>query len=127
MALRDLTQLQRLLLEIMPIAPGGESLEGLADDLLGRRGPVDRGRIRRALDALSTALGGIHLARGTDVLGRPDVPLYALRRRDLPRVRRFFANSARRKCLASPAAIRGSTRSALRVVMAGDQGGHTGA
>jgi len=94
MRLRELTELQRSLLEILPIAPGGESLDALAEELLGRRGPADRSRIRRGMEALSRALGGIHIGRGMDALGRPGAVLYGLRRRDMRRVRAFFMGAS---------------------------------
>jgi len=97
MLLRDLTELQRALLEILPVAPGGESLDALAEELLGRRGPVERGRIRRGLDGVSAALDGIHIGRGTDALDRAGALLYALRRRDMRRVRAFFRRSVAEK------------------------------
>lgn len=97
MRLRELTKLQRALLEILPVAPGGESLDALAEELLGRRGPAERGRIHRGLAIVSAALGGMHVGRGTDALDRPGAVLYGLRRGDMGRVRRFFEQQAAKK------------------------------
>ncbi len=75
-----MTPLARGVLELLPTEPGGASLEELAAELLGRRGPADRGRIRSALQEISDALGPLCVGRG-DVpdLGRYRVKVYALR------------------------------------------------
>lgn len=115
MRLSQLTELQRALLEILPIAPDGESLAALAEELLGRRGPAERGRIRRGLEGLSATLGGIHVGRGMDALDRPGAVLYGLRRRDMRRVRAFFGRKAtgtppRKKAAGTPTGKRAETR-----------------
>lgn len=78
------------LLELLPVEPAGQSLAGLADDLFGRRDPATLGRVRRALDRIGQAVGGLYRCRGDGGFGLYDVPLFGLRRRDRPKVARFF-------------------------------------
>jgi hypothetical protein len=62
-------------LELLPVEPGGISLHELAEELLGRRDPRARGRVRRAVGEIETALGPLHECR-VDV---EDLGLYRVR------------------------------------------------
>ena len=92
--LRDLSAFDLAVLELLPVEPAGESLAALALELLRRWSPRERGQVAAAIRAIEGAVGPVRVSKGMDGLARPAVRLYALRRRALPRVRRFFANTA---------------------------------
>ena len=86
---RKLTDFEMEVLANLPIEPTGLSMEELAEGLLDNRGPVARGLIRKALDAIVDALGGLYAPLGDDDLGNFGVLLYGIRQVDAGAVRRF--------------------------------------
>jgi hypothetical protein len=88
-----LNEFELELLETLPVEPIGFSLADYADDLLGGHGPVDKGKVRRALERIGQVLGPLHTCRGIDGFGRSET-LYGLRAAVMPRVRAFFASKA---------------------------------
>lgn len=92
--MEDLNELELEVLENLPVQPVGVSLAELADDLLGSRGPSARGKIRRALERISGAIGGLHMHTGNDDFGGARVKMFGIPTRKMPRVRRFFAEKS---------------------------------
>ena len=76
--LKNLSDLELLILEHLPGTPNGLSVAELADGLLGNAGPKARGEIRQALRILDECLGGLAVRRGDDFLGHCDVELWGL-------------------------------------------------
>jgi len=92
-----LSEFEMEVLANLPIEPTGFSLAELANDLLNDRGPAARGKVRRALDRIAEALGGLYVRTGNDDLGGFSVKMYGIRRRKMPAVRRFFAERAEKQ------------------------------
>ena len=78
--MEDLTEFELEVLENLPVEPTGLSLAELADGLLNDRSPRAKGRIRRALDSIAKALGGLFVKLGNDDFGGCNVRMYALPR-----------------------------------------------
>ena len=86
-----LTELELEILEILPVESVGVSLAELADDLFNNRSPQAKGRVKRALENIGTALGGLYLHTGDDDFGGYGVKMYGVPRSKIPGVREFFA------------------------------------
>ena len=86
-----LNEFELEVLENLPVEPTGLSLAELADGLLDDRSPAAKGKMRRALENVSKAMGGLHVHMGNDDLGGFGVKMYGVRRPRMPAVRRFFA------------------------------------
>ena len=95
--MEGLSEFELEVLENLPVEPIGLSLAELADGLLDDRGPAAKGKVRRALDRIGKALGGLHACTGNDDLGGFGVKMYGLRRDDVPAVMQFFAERAGRQ------------------------------
>ena len=87
----SLSEFDLQVLEHLPCEPTALSLAELADGLLDSRGPRDKGLIRRALDDIARALGGLTVGKGNDDFGGFAVSMYAIPRETMPLVRAFFA------------------------------------
>ena len=72
----------------------GPAVAELADGLLDDRSPSAKGQVRRALESISKALGGLHVCMGNDELGGFGVKMYGVPRRKMVAVRVFFAEKA---------------------------------
>ena len=81
-------------LENLPVEPTGLCLAELADGLLDDRSPSAKGKVRRALESISKAMGGLHVREGDDELGGFRVKMYGVPRRKMAAVRAFFAENA---------------------------------
>jgi len=92
--MEQLSEFELEVLEHLPVEPVGLSLLELADGLLDERGPMAKGKVRRALDRIAEALGGLHVCTGDDDLGGFSVKMYGIPRARMPQVR---ADLARRK------------------------------
>jgi hypothetical protein len=90
-----LTAFDLEVLEHLPVEPIGLSLAELADGLLNDRSPTAKGKVRRALENVTRALGGLYVRPGNDDTGGFGVKLYGVPRAQMPRVRAFFAENAR--------------------------------
>ena len=77
-------------LENLPVEPIGLSLAELADGLLDDRSPTAKGKVRRALENITRALGGLYVYSGNDDLGGFGVKMYGVPRAKMPMVREFF-------------------------------------
>ncbi len=77
-------------LEHLPTEPVGLSIHELADGLLDAGDPVARGRVRRALEEIDSALGGLSVGHGDDDFGHYAVEMYGIRRNQGELVREFF-------------------------------------
>ena len=86
-----LNEFELEVLENLPVEPTGLSLTELADGLLDNRSPSAKGKVRRALESISKALGGLHVCQGNDELGGFAVKMYGIGRREMPAVRAFMA------------------------------------
>ena len=87
-----LNEFELEVLENLPVEPTGLSLAELADGLLDDRSPTAKGKVRRALDRIAAALGGLNVCQGNDDLGGFAVKMYGIRRREMPAVRAFMAS-----------------------------------
>ena len=87
-----LSEFELEVLENLPVEPIGLSLTELADGLLDNRGPVAKGKVRRALENVARASGGLYVYSGNDDLGGFGVKMYGIPRRTMPSVRAFFAD-----------------------------------
>ena len=86
-----LSEFELEVLENLPVEPIGLSLAELADGLLGDRGPMGKGKVRRALEGIDAVLGGLHVRTGNDDLCGFGVKMYGVPRAKMPAVRQFFA------------------------------------
>ncbi len=89
-----LNEFELEVLEVLPVEPTGLSLAELADGLLDDRSPAAKGKVRRAVESVSKALGGLHVRKGNDDLGGFGIRMYAVPRSKMPQVRAFFAEKA---------------------------------
>ena len=87
----SLTEFELEILELLPVEPIGVSLTELSDDLLNNRNQQAKGRIKRALQNIGRALGGLYVGNGDDDFGGYDVKMYGIPRAKMPAVREFFA------------------------------------
>jgi hypothetical protein len=78
-------------LENLPVEPIGLSLTELADGLLDDCSPAAKGNVRRALENIARALGGLYVYSGNDDLGGFSVKMYGVPRAKMPRLRAFLA------------------------------------
>jgi len=92
--MEGLNEFELEVLENLPVEPVGLSLAELADGLLDNRSPAAKGKVRRALESISKALGGLHVRTGNDELGGFAVKMYGVPRRAMAAVRAFFAENA---------------------------------
>ena len=92
--MEGLNEFELEVLENLPVEPVGLSLAELADGLLDARSPAPKGKVRRALESISKALGGLHVRTGNDELGGFAVKMYGVPRRKMAAVRTFFAENA---------------------------------
>jgi len=92
--MEGLNEFELEVLENLPVEPVGLSLAELADGLLDARGPAAKGKVRRALESISKALGDLHVHTGNDELGGFAVKMYGVPRRTMAAVRAFFAENA---------------------------------
>lgn len=86
-----LNEFELEVLENLPVEPTGLSLAELADGLLDDRSPTAKGKVRRALDRIAAALGGLHVCQGNDDLGGFAVKMYGIPRGRMDAVREFFS------------------------------------
>ena len=89
--MQQLNEFELEVLEHLPVEPTGLSLAELADGLLDERGPMAKGKVRRALECIAKTLGRLHVRTGNDDLGGFNVKMYGLPRHKMPAVRTFFA------------------------------------
>jgi len=89
--MEGLNEFELEVLENLPVELVGLSLAELADGLLDNRSPAAKGKVRRALESISKALGGLHVRTGNDELGGFAVKMYGVPRRRIICVREFFA------------------------------------
>ncbi len=92
--MKRLSDFELEVLENLPVEPIGLSLAELADGLLDNRGPVAKGKVRGALENISSALGGLHVYSGNDDLGGFGVKMHGVPRSKMPFVRQVFAEKA---------------------------------
>ena len=92
--MEGLNEFELEVLENLPVEPVGLSLAELADGLLDARSPAAKGKVRRALESISKALGALHVRTGNDELGGFAVKMYGVPRRKMAAVRAFFVENA---------------------------------
>jgi len=80
----------------LPVEPDGCSLAELAEDLIGKRGPRERGQVKHAIARLGEVLGSLPHRRGWDGLGRPAI-LYGLTRQQLATAAERWDQRTRRR------------------------------
>ena len=85
--MEGLSEFELEVLENLPVEPVGLSLTELADGLLDNRSPGAKGKVRRALESISKALGGLHVRTGNDELGGFAVKMYGVPRDRIASVR----------------------------------------
>ena len=92
--MEGLNEFELEVLENLPVEPVGLSLAELADGLLDARSPTAKGKVRRALESISKALGGLHVRTGNDELGGFAVKMYGVPKGKMAAVRAFFVGNA---------------------------------
>lgn len=95
--MQHLNEFELEVLENLPVEPTGLSLSELADGLLDARGPVARGKVRRALQRIADAMNGLHVHSGNDDFGGFGVMMYGIPRGQMHAVRHFFGARAEKQ------------------------------
>lgn len=89
-----LTEFEREVLANLPVEPTGLSLAELSEGLLNDRSPGARGKVRRALEHIAQALGGLYVCTGDDDLGGFGVKMFGLPQAQMSSVREFLKEHA---------------------------------
>jgi len=92
--MENLNEFEREVLANLPVEPTGLSLAELADGLLDDRSPSAKGKVRRALESIGQALGGLYVYSGDDDFGGFFVKMYGLPRENMQRIRAFWEEKA---------------------------------
>ena len=89
--MNGLSEFEMEVLASLPIEPTGFSLAELANDLLNDRSPAAKGKVRRALEDIAQALGGLYVNSGNDDFGGAGVRMYGVPRAKRAAVGQFLA------------------------------------